>query len=544
MGSFLAFILLIGPLIFVHELGHLLAAKLVDVKAERFSIGFGPPLFRFRAGETEYCVAPIPLGGYVRLLGQAPGEQIPAAEADRALNAKPLWARYFVLGAGPAANLILPVLLYFLYYLMLAPTTVPPPVIGTVIDGTAAAQAGLVQGDRIVAIDGSDVRSWRDMSKRIADAPGEELEVQIERDGKRLDRVITPRKKMQRNALGVVTPVGRLGVLRWFYAPQVGIIDPTSPAYEQGLRTGDVITSINGEPVRTVEDVQRMLDVTGNSLVRLTYLRAQSVPGPLGNYLVYESAHAKLRPDPEAGSPTGLLPANTFVRAVDEDSPAAKAGIKAGDFILAVEGTEFRKWEYLYEVLSTKRQEPIELRVQSLGQRPRTITVEQELRAWKDIYKQDRESLWFGAHPYAKGREPPREPIRGRFTYSLGAAVDDTTAVMGMMVTTLQQMLTFERGVEDLSSVVGIYNVAGTAADQGPDEFLILMALLSINLGFINLLPIPVLDGGNIALYTIEAVRRRPVGQRAREIASAIGVVMILLLLLIAARNDILRYWM
>lgn len=549
MGNFWAFILLIGPLILVHELGHLLAAKLVDVKASRFSIGFGPALFKFRLGETEYCVAPIPLGGYVSLLGQAPGEEVPAGEADRALSSKPLWARYFVLGAGPAANLILPILLYFLYYLMLAPTTVPPAVVGTVIDGTAAEEAGLQQADRIVAIEGRDVRSWSDMSKRIADSPGMELEVQIERDGKRLDRVITPRKTMRRNALGVVTPVGRLGVLRWFYAPQVGIIDPESPAYGVGLRTGDVITSINGEPVRTVEELQRMLEATGNAQVRLTYLRADVREGPLAHYMYYESAHAQLLPRKSTAgtdtveSPTGLLPANTFIRSVDPGSPAAEAGIVAGDRLLEVDGVPFAKWEYLYEVLNKKRTDPIELEVQSVGHAPRTITVAQRIETWKDIYKQDREYLLFGAHPYAKGREPEREPIRGRFTYALGAAVDDTLAVMVMMTTTLRQLLFLERGVEELSSVMGIYRVAGTAADQGPGEFLILMALLSINLGFINLLPIPILDGGHLMLFTIEAVRRRPLGQRTREIVSAVGLVVILLLLLIATRNDIIRYW-
>lgn len=550
MGNVWAFILLIGPLIFIHELGHLIAAKIVDVKATRFSIGFGPALVKFQIGETQYCLAPIPLGGYVSLLGQTPGEDVHAADADRALAAKPLWARYFVLSAGPAANLVLPILLYFLYYLLLAPVSVPPAVVGTVLDDTAAAAAELAQGDRIVAIDGRDVRSWRDMSNRIADAPGQELDVQIERDGKRIDRVITPRKTMRRNTLGVVTPIGRLGVLRVFYAPQIGIIDNESPAYAEGLRTGDVITSINGEPVRTAEELQRMLGATGNAQVRLTYMRAEIVEGPLARYMVYESAHAQLLPRKNGGeigldveSATGLLPANTFIRAVEAGSPADKAGLRPGDRVTAVDGVAFSKWEYLGEVLARKRQTAIELTVQSTGAEPRTVTVAQELKSWRDLYKSDREYLWFGASPYAKWHEPESEPIRGRFTYALGAALDETGAVIVMIWTTLRQMLTFERGVDELSSVVGIFSVAGTAADQGPGEFLMLMALLSINLGFVNLLPIPILDGGHLLFFTIEAIRRRPLGQRAREIASAIGLVLVILLVLIASRNDIIRYW-
>jgi len=547
VGNFWAFILLIGPLIVIHELGHLVAAKLVDVKVERFSVGFGPALLRLRMGETEYCLAPIPLGGYVRLLGQIPGERIASADADRALTAKPLWARMFVLSAGPAANLVLPIFLYFLYFLVLAPTAVPPAVVGSVVDGTAADRAELRQGDRIVAIDGEDVRSWRDMSQRIADAPGQELQLQIERDGERIDRVVTPQKKMHRNALGVATPRGRLGVLRRYYAPQIGIIDQQSPAYAEGLRTGDVITSINGEPVQTIEELERMLEVGGDGLVRLTYMRAEPMAGPFGTYLFYESAHAQLLPrkGPEGKLSTGLLPANTFIRTVDSGSPAAEAGLLPGDRVLEIDEVPFSKWEYLNEVFYQRQQRAVTLTVLSLGQRrPHKVEIHQTLRSWRDIYKQDRESLWFGAEPYAKWTLTPPEPIRGRFTYAITSAVEETGSVIAMMWTTLRQMLTLERGVDELSSVVGLFNVAGTAAEQGPSEFLILMALLSINLGFVNLLPIPILDGGHLLFFTIEAIRRRPLGQRAREIASAVGLVMILLLLLIAARNDIMRYWL
>jgi len=548
VGNIWWFILLIGPLILVHELGHLIAAKLVDVKATRFSIGFGPALFKFRLGETEYRVAPIPLGGYVSLLGQAPGEEVAAGDTDRALSAKPLWARYFVLGAGPAANLVLPILLYFLYFLILAPVTVPPAIVGTVIDGTAAAQAGLQQGDRIVAIEDSDVRSWLDMSKRVAASPGVELQVQLERDGKRIDRVVTPRKTVRRNAVGT-TSIGRLGVVTWFYVPQVGIVDPDSPAHAGGLRTGDVITSINGEPVRTIEELQRMLDAMRSEQVRLTYLRAEVYDGPLGKYMFYESAHAQLLPRKSPGDPidlesaTGLLAANTFIRSIEPGSPAARAGLKPGDRVLEIDGDPFSKWEYLRGALARKQDSPFELTVQSLGEDPRTLTMAQEFKTWRDRYKQDRKYLWFGARPYAKVFEPDREPIRGRVTYAFGAALDETVAKISMTWTALRQMLTGQTGVDQLSSVVGIFNVAGTAADQGPGDFLMLMAILSINLGFVNLLPIPILDGGHLLFFTLEAVRRRPLGQRAREIASAIGLIVIVLLVLIATRNDINRYW-
>lgn len=540
--NFLAFLLLIGPLIFFHELGHLIAAKLVDVKAVRFSIGFGPALVSKRIGETEYCLAPIPLGGYVQLLGQHPGDE-GGPDAERSLQNRPLWARYFVYFAGPAANLLLPLVVYFFYFVINI-TMVAPPIVGTVLPGTAAAEAGLQQGDRIVAIDERDVRSWSEMTKRIAAAPEEELQVQIERDGKRLDRVITPKKIVVRNAYKVAETRGRLGVSTLFSAPEIGIIDPESPAYQEGLRTGDVITSINGEPVRTIEELERMLALTGDAVVRLTYLRPQGHPGPGGTYLWYESHHAQLLPRKGGGeSPTGILPARSFIRTVDPGSPADEAGIKAGDRILSVAGQQLEQWAQIDDIFTIHRDDPVSFEVESPGAtKSRFVEITLGTRTWTDIYEYEHESPWLGANPFRKTSQAPLEPLRGRFTYAMSAAVDETVDVTSAIWGGLVRMLTFEMGVDQLSSVVGMYAVAGRAYEQGPGQFLFLIAMVSINLFIINLLPIPILDGGHILFFTIEAIRRRPLSQRAREIASAVGLVFILLLLLVATRNDILRY--
>jgi regulator of sigma E protease len=545
LENLLAFVLLIGPLIFVHELGHLIAAKLVDVKVHRFSIGFGPALAKLRLGETQYVIAPIPLGGYVSMLGQRPDEEPPPGDAERSLANKPLWARYFVLGAGPAANLILPVIVYFFFY-VLSHTMVSPPVIGTVVPGSAAEAAGLQQGDRIVAIEGRDVRSWSEMAARIARAPGQELKVQVERDGKRLDRVVTPQKIVRKDQLGVPETRGLLGVDTRFFTPQIGIIDPESPAYAEGLRTGDIVTSIDGEPVRTIEELERMLEVTGDALVRLTYLRPSHVEGPVGTLTYYESHHAQLLPkkNVQSRSDTGILPARSFVRAVDPGSPAAEAGVKAGDQILSVDGEPFDHWGTLERVFARAKDEPVAFEVQSPGQAPRRVELTMAYREWKDIYDQDRKRPWIGLHGYDKHFQAPPEQVRGRFTYAVATAVSDTASIAINIWRVLAQVFSFERGVDEFTSVVGIYKVAGTAYERGPGEFLSILALLSINLGVINLLPIPVLDGGHILFFTIEAVRRRPLSQRAREISSAIGLILILLLFLITIRNDLLRYWL
>jgi regulator of sigma E protease len=541
MTSLLAFLLLIGSLVFIHELGHLVAARLVGVKVLRFSIGYGPPLARMQVGETEYVLAPIPLGGYVQLLGQSPYDEIPASEQDRALTGKPYWAKVFVTAAGPVANFILPLLIFFAFFI--GTTEQLPPVIGTVMDDSAAASADLEPGDRFVAIDGRDIRSWSDMQAVVSRAPERELRITVERDGERFDRYVTPRKVFLPNVIGTREPRGQLGVLPSFYAPQIGIIDPNSPAYAEGLRTGDIITSLNGEPLQTVDDLERLAAVKSDSLIRLTYLRPVAMPGPFGTYLYYDSYHAQILPRKETSFSTGLLPANTFVRAVKPGSSAAKAGLLPGDRVLAIGDRPISRWETLDQALQRAPDATLTLQVQSLGEAPRTIELTQDKVTIRDVYKNQREVHFLGAEPFASRRMPDPEPIRGRFTFAATAAWSKLTELLWMQWLALQQMLTLQRGTEDLSSVVGMYNYAGIAAEQGPSDFLLLMALISLSLGFANLLPIPVLDGGHLLFYTVEAVRRRPMSQRAREIASAIGLVAIFMLLLVALRNDIVRFW-
>jgi regulator of sigma E protease len=544
MGNFVAFILLLGPLIFIHELGHLLAAKLVDVKVRRFSIGFGPPLVRVHFGETEYCIAPIPLGGYVSLLGQNPYEEIAPQDTDRALNNKRLWARYLVLAAGPLANILLPVLLYFFFFL--AQTHTAPPVFGTVMADSAAAAAELQPGDRIITIEDRDIGSWEDMRVLIGENPDREVKVQIEREDRtKFFRYVTPRRTLVANEVGVLEPRGLLGVYPWFYRPQIGIVDFESRAYRGGLRTGDVITSINGEPVATIGKLEELLKRQKNGLLRVTYLRAHETQGPLGTYRWLVSNHAELLPQKRPiGAPTpelGLLAANTFLDVVEEGSPAALAGLKSGDRIVAVDGTPLHHWEGLVAHLARRGETPFTLTVQTPGEEARDVTLAQAIKSTRNAYGQRSEYLWLGATPYSSRYLSKLEPIRGRMTYALRSAIGQVSSQLAMIGTLTRQMITLERGVEDLSSVVGLFNFAGTAAKQGPGEFMQLLALFSLQIGFINLLPIPILDGGHLLFFTIEAIRRRPLGQRAREIASTIGLMFLVILTLVAVRNDLMR---
>jgi regulator of sigma E protease len=252
------FIILIGVLIFVHELGHFLFAKLFDVKVLRFSLGFGPRAGGFRRGETDYVVAWVPLGGYVKMLGEDPKDEIKPEDQGRAFNQKPLWQRYIIVLAGPAFNLIFPIFIYFVFFA--AQTHMTPSVVGKVFPGQPAEEAGLRPGDRVVTIDGNPVRYWEDLQGLISDHAGEPLRFTVERDGQSFERYITPREQVTRNRLDMEERVGRIGVSPRFELAQVGISNPTSPAARAGLRTGDIITSANGVRVDRWSQLQKLLD--------------------------------------------------------------------------------------------------------------------------------------------------------------------------------------------------------------------------------------------------------------------------------------------
>src|SRR3954470_21313148 len=188
--SILYFLLLVGVLVVIHELGHFVAAKLLDVKVLRFSLGYGRPLVRVKLRETEYQIAVFPIGGYVRLLGIEGAGGTNKADAGRSFASRPLWQRLVIVFAGPAANLILPIAIYFVFFA--GHTMVPAAVVGDVFDGSVAQRAGLEPGDRVLEIDGRATRYWEDIEDVVQHSTGKELHLRISRNGKTFERYVTP----------------------------------------------------------------------------------------------------------------------------------------------------------------------------------------------------------------------------------------------------------------------------------------------------------------------------------------------------------------
>ncbi|HEY0193661.1 MAG TPA: site-2 protease family protein [Kofleriaceae bacterium] len=552
--SVLYFLLLVGVLVVIHELGHFVAAKLLDIKVLRFSFGYGRPLVRVKLGETEYQIAAFPIGGYVRILGiegEADPERPPAgyvrSDAGRSFASRPLWQRLVIVFAGPAANLMLPVVIYFVFFA--GHSVLPAAVIGDVIDGGAAARAGLEPGDRVLEIDGAPVRYWEEIETAVRSSPGKELHLRVSRNGKTFERYLTPLEERIRHREGVVADQGRVGVTHAPFIPLVGVTDGSAPAARAGLRTGDLVISVDGQPVRNWSDVQRRIGKFARR-TSLVYFRGTELPG-VPQIQLLAAGFADLVPETQVDAMlhrqtyTGLEHAEMFVAKVDAGSPADSAGLRPGDLVTALDGVPVAHWVDLDQRLQAEPNKTFRITWQrATGDTTETMSAEltQVLRKHLDDYDHTVTRLVFGARNDVDRGRGATIPIDGRFAFAMGKAFERTSETISTMVSGFFKILGGDTPGDALGGPLMMYRVASVSGNQGWDSFLLMLALISINLGLINLLPIPMLDGGHLLVFAIEAIQRRPLSTRLRERVQLGGLIVVGLITVLALRNDILRY--
>jgi regulator of sigma E protease len=422
--SIISFIFALGVIIVVHEAGHLLMAKAFGVRVLTFSVGFGKRLFGFQRGETEYRVAAIPLGGYVRLGGENPDE---ITDDPREFLNKPRWQRVLVYLAGPAMNVVLSVALFAVLFMVgIEVPNLPdqPAVIGGVQEGSSAAAAGLQRGDRIVAIKGEPVENWHQAVISIIGQPGKPVPLTLLRDGRTLQATVVP--GATRDGIGDLA--GIVSSIR----PQVTAVVPGKPAAAAGFRPGDEIREVDGIPVVDNRDFVAYIGQRAGQEVKVRVLRD--------------------------GSPLDLavVPA--------DESGAGRIGVGIG------------------------------------------------------FYQR-----------YSAGRAVV-ESVR----YNV-QIVRDTFTILGKIFS--QEMSA--KGA--LAGPIEIARQSGQAARDGIKTLLHLMGFISISIAIMNLMPIPILDGGQIFVLLIEEVIRRDLSLRLKEVISQVGFVMILILMFVVIWFDLLK---
>lgn len=540
----LAGLFLIAFLVVIHEAGHFLVARLFGVGTPIFSVGFGPRIAGVRWRGTDFRLSAIPFGGYVLLAGADPfGEEdveseIP--ESERFL-ARPVWQRLLIMAAGPAVNLALPFVLFTA--LLMAGRPDWGTTVGQVLPGSEAERSGLRTGDVIVAVDGDPAEVWTDVEAATRARVGTSGPVRL--DVRRADAsvpVVLPAEALRPDRGGGVDLVAA-GIQPWAHSTRVGVDDPASPAGRVGLRTGDRIVRVDGVEVLRWDELVAALSGPSH---RVAWERA-----PVDGTGALETGEAVLVADAGwAGTPTlypnpwGLAPVAVFASRVDESGPAARGGVRAGDRFVSLDGVPIASFEgFIAQVAATVPSggvpRPVELAVVRDGAL-QALTLTPELQVVQgEAYA--RPVIGVRSHG-GMGVAPPRAQKHFTFAEAVPQAARESLDVIRATLAAIGNLLTGWSSPRDsLGGPVEMFVSAGTAAEAGVFVYATLVAAISVSLGLINLLPIPVFDGGQIVFYLLELLRGRPLPLEVRERVQIVSVVGLVVLFLFVTVNDVGR---
>jgi len=537
--TLLSFALVISVVVFFHELGHLLVGKAVGVKAIRFSIGFGPRLFGFTAGETEYRVSLLPLGGYVKFAGDNPYEEVAPQDRGRGFLEQPPWKKGVIAFAGPAANFALAVALYFVVFA--APHQDLAAKVGYVKPQSPAAQAGLRSGDRIVRIDGEPVEGWSALQEKIRAHAGQPLTMEVERNDARETLRIVPAVHEETNPIETVKH-GRIGISAVPRAAQVTVISPDLPAARAGLHTFDKVVKLDGSPIASWEQLQQQIAARADA-VTLDLIRPLPVQAP-GGTLWSDKPMTVTLPAPEKAGAYGLEASDLTLFAVQPGGAADEAGLRRGDRVLAVNGRPAFSWgDEVDGAIKAAGTQPLQITVRRDG-KELIATVTPHLRKDRDETGVLQDVPDLGAAPDLNAfADAERIWVRYTLPDAARRAVGNTAGFVRAQTIGIVRIVTGHISSRAIGGPLMIADVARKAAENGWRELIVTMGAISVVLGLMNLIPVPVLDGFHVLTAFIEGIRRRPLSVRFREVANVVGIALLLTLMLYAFRNDAMRKW-
>jgi regulator of sigma E protease len=520
------FLLLLGPLVVIHELGHFLVAKFFGVLCERFAIGFGPALFRYKFGETEYVIAALPLGGYVKMLGESGEEDLTEAQRRRSFSGQSPLRRTLIALAGPAMNVLLAIVVMAGVLMTIGFPDLTSK-IGTVRPGTPAERAGLRGGDRIVGIDGTPISRWEELRERISDSKGRALELRIDRNGQELALRVTPE-------VDATTGASAIGIDHGTPEPVLAFPAADAAGARAGLRTGDRVVALNGVPIADMYALRWELAKASGPLSVDVERRQGDKDRARVSATVDDGAEG-----PWSTERLGAVEIDFAIQELGLISPAKNAGLQRGDVFLEVNGAPVTSAADLEAKVQETAGEAIRVKVLRSGE----IVEAQVLPMLTQGLPPGTPPHWeLGIQPAAPrtAGEEIRQYVRNPFV----AAVQATTYLWAQVVDMFSKLITRQVGMDAVTGPIGIGEIAVNAFQEpGWFTFLYIMALISVNLAIINLLPVPVLDGGHIVFAAAEAISGGPLGQRSREVAQALGLSFILMLMGFAFWNDIARNW-
>ena len=547
---------MIAILVFIHEFGHFIVAKACGVHVKVFSIGFGRRLVGFDFKGTEYRLSVLPFGGYVQMAGADPfgtGEEDDdwLEDPESAFLRRPVWQRLLVVSAGPAFNLALPLVLFTV--LLMAGEPQPSNQVGTVDREGLAAEAGVQPGDVISAIDGVSTGSWNALAKQMSswEAGSHTLTVKRGEVSRRLDVDFEPDSS--------------LGVGISYLRPDAvaGVDDPASPAGMAGIATGDRIEALDDQPVVDWLEIKRALH-NASADVKVTLEDGRTVTMSASEWRPRDPALLK-----DAAARWGLTSTTLFVGGVGEtldkdstdllagcrpvstktESPAHRAGLLPGDRFLRIDGQLITAWADVLEgVRSTMDGEgesasarPVQLEIVRAGE---VIELDLTPQVIRDTNALGRYYFRPVLGVTRMGMLVDGPPVRVYYSFpdATARAWNETKRLSGYVIEQIGKLLTGAAAVQkSLGGPVEMVRQASSAAAEGIFVWARLMGMLSISLGIINLLPVPVLDGGQFLFYAVEGLRGRPLSLAIRERAQQVGVLFLVLLMMSVLFFDLRR---
>lgn len=532
------FIILLGILIFVHELGHFLVARWCKVKVEVFSLGFGKKVLQKTIGDTTYAISLIPLGGYVKMFGDEIGKEIPEEDKSGSFLHKTVWQRIAIVLAGPLMNLLFAGALFA--FIAWRGESRRSPEVGDIRQDTAAYAAGFRSGDKIISIGGKAIKSWEDIPVTLAEVANSNTQVVIQRIGFNdlLTLNVTPTKKDNPNPLSLNSEIGDIdGLQPESMAAVIGVKGKTI-AYQLGFRTGDEITKINDNPISLFRDLEPKLIALQGQEVTFFINRPQD-----GNSNKSDSIEITIKlpsPLPSIES-LGIEPSELYLASVLKDTPAEKAGLRPFDRVLAIDDIVPKKWDdVLQTVKSHNSMKPLVFKIEREGE-IKLISIEPTETEQLTLHGQAEKRKTVGIVPIVKLSQPPTTTINYDFVGGLVRAFERSYEVSSMTVLSFVRLIQNKISPKTIGGVISIGQAANQTFKLGIQQFLNMMAIISINLFILNLLPIPVLDGGHLIFYAIEAVRGAPLSMKKMEIAQQFGLVVLLGLMGFALFNDFSR---
>ncbi|MDX9730152.1 MAG: RIP metalloprotease RseP [Bdellovibrionales bacterium] len=550
-------IIMLGLLIFVHELGHFLVAKFYKVRVEVFSLGFGKKIASFRRGDTEYCVAAIPLGGYVKMYGDDPSAEI--SEANRAVSFlhKPVGQRIAIVLAGPLMNLLFAFILYTSISMIGEKALYPG--IGDIEPTSAAAQAGFKPGDTVIEVKDASgatkqLGTWSAFDAVIQDNPSTQLSFKVQRSNGATEIIdVTPKLVPNPHILGWKKEVGGIEGLSFMSrASTIAVLSADGAAAKAGLRTGDTITKINATPIRRWRElVQSAETFAGKAEIQITvqrgllesFLDEKSKPETL-DFSLTVPKEANGKQGLEALRALGFDQPDLYLASVEKGSPAEAAGLKPGDLLRAIADQELTSFDQVMGLIrSFDGEKPLKFDVARNGE---ALSLEITPNVKKRMNNQGQEESRFevGIRPMIIDDIPQTVDITtGNVLEAMERGALRSAEVSGAVVTGVVRLFQGQVSSKNVGGFLSIGEMAKKSWGMGLPEFLTAMALISINLFILNLLPVPVLDGGHLVFYTIEAIRGAPLSMQKMEVAQRVGAALLVGLMVFALFNDVTRFF-